>query len=133
MVSAKPQTTVKTTVVKTDTAVSSCDASCPRIDAGYRPLIGWILIVGIVIVFLLVAACSNLLKDQITDQVTFLQEARQMLKYQNVTNPNDISRPYSLSRCQLWLWTIVIGCSYLYVELCWAKPSSINNLKQHDQ
>lgn len=120
MVSATPQTKVKTTVVKTKTvaAASLCDGSCPLIAAGYRPLIGWILIVGIMIVFLLVAAHSNLLKDQITDQVTFLQEAQQTLKYQKVTNPNNISRPYSLYRSQLGLWTIVIGCSYLYVELC---------------
>ena len=39
-------------------------------------------------------------------------------KYTADTNINDIPKPFSLARSQLAVWTAVIGCSYLYMELC---------------
>lgn len=76
------------------------------------------LIVVIVVFSLAVAWWSNLLKDPITSNADFLAAAKRTVKYKDATDPDKIPRPYSLSRSQLGIWTIVIGCSYLYMQLC---------------
>lgn len=78
--------------------------------------LGWILIGILVLGFIFCAVKTKLLRDQITDQQAFLAAAS-TTRYKN-TAINKIPAPYSLSRTQLGLWTAIIGCSYIYIELC---------------
>ncbi|MES2063532.1 MAG: hypothetical protein V4456_16510 [Bacteroidota bacterium] len=97
--------------------VKPAAGDCKEIDTGYRSLAGWVLIISIVTTFLLIANKSNLLKDAITDESAFLKAAQKMASYAE-KGVDDIPRPFSLARSQLGIWTVVIGCSYIYVELC---------------
>jgi hypothetical protein len=79
---------------------------------------GYAMIIFIVGLFLWLANKKNLLKDAITDPAAFLAAARATLRYQNVTDISQVKKSYSLSRSQLGIWTIIISCSYIYVDFC---------------
>jgi len=119
---AKIKVTVQTTtapmVVKPDSvkkqAAAAADCSKP---GPIRSKVGWVLIIGIIILFLAVALKTDILRDSIMDPDAFLAAAKKMAKYQNVTDVNKIPKPFSLSRSQLAIWTAVISCSYIYLEL----------------
>ncbi|MCJ8210346.1 hypothetical protein MUY27_11560 [Mucilaginibacter sp. RS28] len=78
---------------------------------------GWLIIALILVVFFIAIFRSNMLRDAVTDPNAFLLAAKGT-KYANVTDPNKIPRTFSLSRTQLGLWTVLIACSYVYIELC---------------
>jgi hypothetical protein len=63
---------------------------------------------------------SNLLRDQITDPVSFVKTSLRIKKYAQLKfeNKDRIPRPFSLSRTQLAIWTSVIGSTYLYLYFC---------------
>lgn len=83
-----------------------------------RKTVGWILITLIVVSFVIIAAKSNLLRDQITDTTAFMANAAASKKYAAQTDINKIPKPFSLARTQLGVWTVIIGCSYIYLSLC---------------
>lgn len=93
-------------------------AKCQVANLGMLSGIGWATIGLIIVIFLWIAMDSDLLKAQIIDPIQFMQVANKTSKYATETDINKISKPYSLARSQLGLWTVVIGCSYIYVELC---------------
>ncbi|MFI5137241.1 MAG: hypothetical protein ACHQIM_05390 [Sphingobacteriales bacterium] len=112
------QTTTAPTVAKTDTAKKQPTATADCAKPGkIRSTVGWVLIIGIIILFLGVAFKSDILRDSIMNHDDFLVAARKIAKYQNVTDVNKIPKPFSLSRSQLAIWTVVISCSYIYLEL----------------
>jgi hypothetical protein len=79
-------------------------------------VIGWVLIIGIIISFLALGRWTNILRDNV-DIGKFLDAAKSLPKYAE-TPPNKIPRPFSLSRVQLGVWTVVISSSYIFLILC---------------
>lgn len=83
-----------------------------------REAIGWILITLILVSFVIIAAKSNLLRDQVTDPAAFIANAAVSSEYATEKDIAKIPKPFSLARTQLGVWTVVIGCSYIYLSLC---------------
>lgn len=80
--------------------------------------VGWILIALIIILFLGLAFFTNLLRDDV-DPVKLLAAAKNLNpNLAEDTSPDKISRPFSLSRVQLAVWTTVIACVYCYTAFC---------------
>jgi hypothetical protein len=82
-------------------------------------IIGWALILGIIIFFFGLCKYSNILRDSVDP--TILLQAAQDPKYKNKyagKKSDEIPRPFSLSRVQLCIWTIIISCSYIFLVLC---------------
>jgi hypothetical protein len=76
--------------------------------------IAWTLISVIVAGFLALTFFSRVLRDSVSDVEGFMENARKEKKYAN-KEFKDIPKPYSLSRTQLGVWTVIISCSYVYV------------------
>jgi hypothetical protein len=90
---------------------------------GLHVIVGWSLIVIIVVVFLMIAVRSNLLRASITDPSGFMKAAKTTNRHAHEADINKIPKPFSLSRSQLGAWTVVISCSYIYLELCKYVPT----------
>jgi len=94
-------------------------ADCFEVGKGSkRRIIGWVMIVGIIGLFLLVVYKTDLLRDPITNPTAFMLTANAMPQYAGVTDITKIPKPFSLSRSQLGCWTVIISCSYIYLEVC---------------
>ncbi|WP_426672063.1 hypothetical protein ACPPVU_12610 [Mucilaginibacter sp. McL0603] len=93
-------------------------ATCKDADNSVLQWTGWLLIILIVGLFFGLTWKSDLLRAPIQDPVAFKQAAVATGKYTDGTDINKIPKPFSLSRSQLAVWTVVISCSYLYLELC---------------
>ncbi len=78
--------------------------------------LAWTVIGLFIFIFLVLAWKSSLLRDD-TDDAILLANAQKLEKYKNVTDASLIPRPFSLSRLQLGVWTVVIACSYVYLSL----------------
>ena len=63
------------------------------------------MIIFIIVTFFVLATYSNMLRDEVNDDSTFPA---------GVKNKN----PFSLSRVQFAVWTVIISCSYIYLEFC---------------
>ncbi|MBE7174017.1 MAG: hypothetical protein INR73_25815 [Williamsia sp.] len=82
-----------------------------------RALMAVGLIVLISALFLALAVYSNILRDEVSDCDAFDQNAQklqQKQKYKLV----DKSYPFSLSKVQFGLWTVLISSCYIYLSLC---------------
>jgi len=64
-----------------------------------------VVILAIIIGFFALAIFSNMLRDQVNDCTKYVLKA-------------DAADPFSLSRVQLGVWTVVISCTYVYLALC---------------
>ena len=109
--------------VKGDSAANSINGTTnttvpPSANNSWSKPVGWVAIATIVLFFIWLARKRDLLRDAITDTTAFMTAANNTLRYKNATDPNQVKRPYSLSRSQLGVWTLVISCSYIYVEFC---------------
>jgi hypothetical protein len=81
-----------------------------------RPIIGWIFIIGIIILFFVIAYRSTLLRDTVMDPVAFMKLASVIPKYKNKTI-DEIKKPFSLAnyrniknsyfRFNKWINTII--------------------------
>jgi hypothetical protein len=82
-------------------------------------IIGWILIILIILSFLALCRWSCILRDTV-DINEFLKTARGVKYGSKYTNSADdkIPRPFSLSRVQFGVWTVIVSCSYIYLILC---------------
>lgn len=87
-------------------------------------------LIGLIVIFsVVVAKMSALLRDSVSDRVAFRTAARK--KYPEYANDTDaqiddkVAPPYSLSRLQLLVWTVVISCSYIYVVFCLNNDPSV--------
>jgi len=76
-----------------------------------------IIIIGIILAFFALALFTNMLRDEVNDPDLFnanaarLKQEKRLLIFKS-------DNPYSLSRVQLGVWTVVISCSYIYLQLC---------------
>jgi hypothetical protein len=86
--------------------------------SGFTPYVGCFLIVLILGIFFGFAIWSNLLKDAVMDVAAFKAAAIQAKKMVPGGDINKVDKPYSLARSQLAVWIVVIGCSYIYLEMC---------------
>jgi hypothetical protein len=91
---------------------------------GWHQTVGWSVIVALIIMFGILTVKSNLLRASISDPQSFMTMARHVGKHKHETDINKIPKPFSLSRSQLGIWTLVIGCSYIYLELCKFVPTT---------
>ncbi|HTE28409.1 hypothetical protein, partial [Flavitalea sp.] len=60
---------------------------------------------------------SNLLRDEISNDAEFAANAQklQLTKKWKLTNTN---APYSLTKVQFGVWTVIIASAYIYLSLC---------------
>ncbi len=80
-------------------------------------LLSWAIIIVIVFLFLVLALHSNLIRDEVNDSDAFKINAlklQQLLRTKTSQNKN----PYSLTKVQFGLWTVIISSSYVYLSLC---------------
>ncbi|MFT3704310.1 MAG: hypothetical protein QM802_18220 [Agriterribacter sp.] len=80
-------------------------------------VIAWISIAAISILFLVLAFFSNLLRDEISNDAEFAANAQklQSTKKWRLTNTN---APFSLTKVQFGIWTVIIASAYIYLSLC---------------
>ncbi|WP_221392719.1 hypothetical protein [Dyadobacter sp. NIV53] len=83
-------------------------------DDAHLVAIGVILI--ITALFLGLAIYSNLLRDEISDLSAFDAKAQQMQKSQRWISV-DKNAPFSLTKVQFGLWTVIISSAYIYLSL----------------
>lgn len=82
-----------------------------------RHIIMYSSIALISLVFLVLAFYSNLLREEISDQEAFDTNAQQLQqkKKWKLTHSN---APFSLTKVQFGVWTVIIASSYIYLSLC---------------
>lgn len=80
-------------------------------------VIGWTIIGLLIAGFWVMCIMSEVLRDDITSKQAFAKAAKRSIRAEKVKE-NNLRRPYSLSRTQLGVWTIVIACSYIYESFC---------------
>lgn len=94
-----------------------CLLSSCRSRIFYEPgaTTGIITIAVIITLFLLLGIYSNILRDEISDCNEFDANAQKLQEKQKAR----ISRkaPFSLTKVQLGVWTVIIACSYIYLSL----------------
>jgi hypothetical protein len=76
-----------------------------------------VIIIGIILAFFALALFTNMLRDDVNDPDLFNANAAR-LKQQKRLLIFKSNNPFSLSRVQLGVWTVVISCSYIYLQLC---------------
>jgi hypothetical protein len=116
-------TSVQVKQVNAQTAVVKVDENDCQVAGGIHRIVGWSLIIIILVIFFTIAINSNLLRASITDPAAFLSAAKATRKHATEADISKIPKPFSLSRSQLGAWTIVISCSYIYLELCKYVPT----------
>lgn len=79
--------------------------------------IALVLIILIIVLFFALAIYSNILRDEVSDCDTFDANAEKLRKKRRAKLVRS-TNPFSLSRVQLAVWTVIISCSYIYLQLC---------------
>ncbi len=74
-----------------------------------------IIILVIILAFFTLASYTNMLRDEVNDQHSFDANAAKSKRRSLLPKSTN---PFSLSRVQLGIWTVVISCSYIYLQLC---------------
>jgi hypothetical protein len=73
-----------------------------------------ILIAGL---FIVLANFSNMLRDEVSNTTEFFQNAQLQQQKQKWKQVNKAA-PFSLTKVQFGLWTVVISSVYIYLSLC---------------
>lgn len=79
-----------------------------------------LLIAAIIVIFLILAIYSNILRDAIGNGLSMSVEngnQERLTKSDGSTVPPPVLPPYSLARTQLAVWITIIGCVYSYAVL----------------
>ena len=76
-----------------------------------------IVIILICVLFIILAVYSNLLRDEISNCDEF-EAAAQDLQKKNKWKWVDKTAPFSLTKVQFGLWTVIISSVYVYLSLC---------------
>ncbi|MBN8876861.1 MAG: hypothetical protein J0I32_04890 [Sphingobacteriales bacterium] len=71
----------------------------------------------ITILFLALAFNSNLLREEVSDQDAFAANAKQQQAAKKWKLPNS-KAPFSLTKVQFGIWTVIISSAYIYLSLC---------------
>lgn len=75
-----------------------------------------VVIIVITALFMVLASFTNLLRDEVNDLDAFKENAakiQQQLKVKTAMNRN----PFSLTKVQFGVWTVLISSSYIYLSL----------------
>lgn len=79
-----------------------------------------ILVIGVIVLiialFLVLALYTNLLRDEVSDCEAFDQNAQKLQQKQKFKLVNR-SYPFSLTKVQFGIWTVIISSSYIYLSL----------------
>lgn len=103
------------TTLPVDSAALSLTQACGCGQEG--PVwLAWIIIVIIAGLFVYLALKTKLLRDDV-DPSALLAYAKTTVKYKDATDADKIPRPYSLSRVQMGIWTVIISCCCIYMVL----------------
>ena len=94
-------------------AFTSCNT---QTDYDIKSVIAVITISTITILFFVLAAYSNILRDEITNIDEFNANAKQLQKKHKwkLVNTN---APFNLTKVQFGLWTVIIASVYIYLSL----------------
>jgi hypothetical protein len=76
-----------------------------------------IIIILICVLFIVLAVYSNILRDEISDCDEFAANAQQ-LQQKSKWKLVDKNAPFSLTKVQFGLWTVIISSVYIYLSLC---------------
>lgn len=88
----------------------------PHNGVNYHHTLALIMILGIIALFIFLALFSNILRDEVNDCAAFDQGVDDIRKTgKRLPKPEN---PFSLSRSQLAVWTVIISCSFIYMALC---------------
>lgn len=87
-----------------------------KADYDIKSTIAGISITVISMLFLVLAINSNILRDEITDIDAFNSNA-QALQKQNKWRLPKSNAPFSLTKVQFGLWTVIISSVYIYLSL----------------
>jgi hypothetical protein len=96
-------------------SLTSC--SVDNSHYNFHRTLALVVILVIITLFGLLALYSNLLRDEVSDCSVYdanAEKLRKKLRLKFMKNTN----PFSLSRVQLAVWTVIISCSYIYLQLC---------------
>lgn len=80
-------------------------------------ILAFVLISLIIALFLILAIYSNILRDEISDCDEFEENSRKIQRKQKWKVVNT-SYPFSLTKVQFGVWTVIISSSYIYLSLC---------------
>jgi hypothetical protein len=91
-----------------------------------------IFLIGIIIILALILAFrSQLLRDAVSDPAAFRTAAKSKNPDLNDKDLSELLPPFSLARLQLLMWTVIVSCSYIYVIFCLnADPSIVVELNR---
>lgn len=76
-----------------------------------------VTIVLIIALFTILARYSNILRDEVSNCDEFDANARKIQQKQKLRVIHK-SYPYSLTKVQFGIWTVIISSSYIYLSLC---------------
>ncbi|MFD1140971.1 hypothetical protein ACFQ4C_07620 [Larkinella insperata] len=94
-------------------SLSSCSGELPYDN---EHLMAYAAIGVISVLFMVLAVNSNLLRDEISNLQVFNANARQ-IQQTHKWMVVDKNAPYSLTKVQFGLWTVIISSSYIYLSL----------------
>ena len=80
-------------------------------------IIAWVLIALIIGLFFALAQYSNILRDEVNDCEEFDANAKLIQQAQR-SKLVDKRNPFSLTKVQFGVWTVIISSSYIYLSLC---------------
>ena len=96
------------------TSLSGCRLTTPY---DTKLLLSLVIMGLIIVLFIVLAMHSNILRDEVNDADAFNENAvkiQQQQKTRIAVNKN----PFSLSKVQFGVWTVIISCAYVYLSLC---------------
>lgn len=85
----------------------------------------FILIAGIIGLFFVLTFRSNMLREEVNDQHAF-QENHQAIYPLSEANLLQNRGKFSLAKVQLAIWTVIISCSYLYLQFAMGDCDTTN-------
>jgi hypothetical protein len=80
-------------------------------------IVAWVLIAVIIGLFFVLARYSNILRDEVNDCDEFDANAK-LIQQSQRSKLVDKRNPFSLTKVQFGVWTVIISSSYIYLSLC---------------
>jgi hypothetical protein len=91
---------------------------CQNVIHNDLPAIMAIIVIAVIILlFFMLAIYSNILRDEISDCDEFAENAKKLQQKQRWKQVNK-TYPFSLTKVQFGVWTVIIASSYIYLSFC---------------
>ena len=95
-----------------------CLSGCRTLNATEMRYTTAITVIVLIIVLFAILACySNILRDEVSDCDEFYKNAQRLQQKQKFRFVNK-NCPFSLTKVQFGIWTVIISSSYIYLSLC---------------